>query len=381
MKRVLSFFLSILMILSVCSFMVFAEDENEEVEEKTATISVGSARGFASQLVTVFVEVKDVEYLYGATVKIKYDKRLELVSANNPTQTNGGYFANQETSAIYQQGGGGINGEYTYVGITNTGKALMKESGIFVSLSFRIPQDARVGDSYSIKIESSGSHLATDIDKEQDFIVSNGTISVLDYFGCGGDAHLYTEVVESQWSELSTGYIRNTCSKCGYTDISINEPTAIDVITYDGAAINYTGNPSGIAPIFTANMGALKYYATVDPTFKQYDVEAGLMIIRNGEIVYDELFYQESKKGQDESDNYKVYAKMEKVSVYDKFEFRAYVKISDKVTKQQRVDYTIGTYNGDEVITILNIVQGLNIELYPEENQPYLEKVKSGLGQ
>lgn len=378
MKRVLSFFLSVLMIFSICSFAVFAEDE---AEEKTATVRVGHGKGFASQLVTVFVDVSDAEYLYGATVKIKYDKRLELVSVSNPTQANGGYFTNQDKSAIYKQGGGGINGEYTYVGITHTGEAVRKEAGIFTNLTFRIPQNAKVGDSYSIKVESSGTKLATGIDSEQDFIVSNGSISVLDYFGCGGDSHSFAEVVESQWSDLSTGYIRNTCSICGYTDITINEPTSFEAITYEGAAINHTGKPSGIAPIFTVNMSGLNYYATVDSTFKQYDIEAGLMVLKNGEIVYNELFYEEGKKGQDESDSYKVYTKLENVSVYDKFEFRAYIKISDKSTNQQRVEYVIGSYNGKEEITILDIVQGLNVKLYPKESQSYLDKIKNGLGQ
>lgn len=381
MKRILSFFLSVIMIFSMCSFMVFAEDENEEVEEKIATISVGSGKGFASQLVTVFVEASNTEYLYGATVKVKYDKRLELVNANNPTQTNGGYFASEETSAIYNQGGGGINGEYTYVGVTNTGKAIMKESGVFVSLSFRIPQNAKVGDSYSIKIDSLGSRLAKDVDAEQTFTVSNGSITVVENYGCSGNSHTYDEFEESPLSDLSTGYTRRTCSSCGYTDVTITKPTAIEAITYEGAAINYTGNPSGIAPIFTVNMSSLYYSATLDPTYGKYDIEAGLMVLKNGELVYDELFFQEGKKGQDLSNDYKVFTKLENVSVYDKFEFRAYIKISDKETKQQRIDYIIGTYKGAEEITILNIVQGLEIKAYPEEHQAYLNKVKEGLGQ
>lgn len=382
MKRILSFLLSVLMIFSVCSsFVIFAEGE-AETEDKTAVINVNSTQGFASQLVTVTVDISNTEALYGATVKIKYDKALQLVSVNNPTQANGGYFASQEKSAIYQQGGGGINGEYVYVGLTHTGEAINKEAGLFVNLTFRIPQNAKVGNTYSVKIDSAHSKLATGVDTNQKFVISNGTISVLNYFGCGGDSHSFEEVYESAWTDLSNGYIRNTCTACQYTDIVINESPELDVVTYEGVAMNYTGKPSGIAPIFTVNTSSLDYCATSDPTFKYYDFEAGLMVYKNGELIHNELFYEEGKTNWEELvEEYKVYKKIENVSVYDKFEFRLYIRISDSVTKQQRIDYVVATLNGEEEITILNIAQELNVKAYPTEHQAYLNKVRDGLGQ
>ena len=92
--------------------------------------------------------------------------------------------------------------------------------------------------------------------------------------------------------------------------------------------MNYTGKPSGIAPIFTVNTSSLDYYATSDPTFKYYDFEAGLMVYKNGELIHNELFYEEGKTNWEELvEEYKVYKKIENVSVYDKFEFRLYIRI------------------------------------------------------
>ena len=78
MKRILSFLLSVLMIFSVCSsFVIFAEGE-AETEDKTAVINVNSTQGFASQLVTVTVDISNTEALYGATVKLNMIRRFSL---------------------------------------------------------------------------------------------------------------------------------------------------------------------------------------------------------------------------------------------------------------------------------------------------------------
>ena len=117
MKRVLSMLLMVIMLASLfSSFSVFAADEvaGEEPEQKNAEIEVKNKTGFASQAVTVAISIDNAKELSAATLKIEYDKALELLSVEN-----GAFFSNMAPSAIYAQDVNGINGEYTYVGYGN----------------------------------------------------------------------------------------------------------------------------------------------------------------------------------------------------------------------------------------------------------------------
>ena len=60
-------------------------------------------------------------------------------------------------------------------------------------------------------------------------------------------------------------------------------------------------------------------------------------------------------------------------------EFKAFIRITDKNTHEQRYVFLNATYNGSEKISILDVVNGLNVSLYDDESQAYLNKVISGL--
>ena len=161
MKRILSLLLTLIMVLSLCS-TILADDV------KASTITVQGTNGFASQTVSVVVRIDETLGLSAATLKIKYDTRLELISVEN-----GDFFANIAESAIYMQDTAGVNGEYLYVGI-NDGDDSSKVRGEFLKLNFKLPADAQQGEEFNVEIDKKESLLATGVDSSKKFDVVNG---------------------------------------------------------------------------------------------------------------------------------------------------------------------------------------------------------------
>ena len=360
MKRILSLLLTLVMVISLCSTFVLAEDVRNTV------ITVQDAQGAASQLVTVVVRIDDTYGLSGATLKIKYDTRLELISAQN-----GGFFENTAESAIYMQDTAGINGEYTYVGLDD-GEDSTKVRGEFVKLGFKLPDDAQLNDTYAVELVKEKSVLASGIDASKNFSVVNGKITVTEGSLCA--THTFGEYVSFGTSSyLSNGYKYRICSTCNAVESEYTPATAINVFEYLGMSMNYTGEPSGIAPMFKVNMDMLNLVYAQNIKNK---VDAGIVVYKNGEVYDEEVFFGTGATYELVEDT--LFIKVNDVSVYDEFTFKAYVKITNEETKEERIAYTTATLRGSEEISICDVAKCLNLSHYSKENRLYLQNILDG---
>lgn len=378
MKRVLSMLLMVIMLASLfSSFSVFAADEvaGEEPEQKNAEIEVKNKTGFASQAVTVAISIDNAKELSAATLKIEYDKALELLSVEN-----GAFFSNMAPSAIYAQDVNGINGEYTYVGYGN-GDNIDKTRGTIVTLTFKLPDNAKFGNSYQVKVVSNKSSLITGIDGHCEFSVIDGKISALASTACSTHSFSEYTVISQKASYTKTAYKYRTCTKCNVAEVVKADATEVkNVFTYEGVAINYTGKPSGIAPVFTVDKSLSFTASRIEASQKGTKVDAGIIVYKNGEYYTEEIFFGDSTTIS-LNENNKLFIKIENESVFAKFEFKAYIRITDTETKDQRYIYTTATYKDKEQISIVDVVRGLKINVYPKEDREYLNKVLNGMVQ
>ena len=361
MKKVLSLLLALMMVFSVCTTVIFAEGE------RSHAISVQDAVGFPSQVTTVMVNIKDTYGISAANLKIKYDKRLELISCEN-----GNFFNNMGKSAIYKQDTSGVNGEYIYIGINN-GENSAKIEGTFVKLNFMIPADAQEGEEFKVEIAKKESVLATGVDATLNYSVTNGKITAQSANNCG-DNHTYGEAVTvGVQSVLSNGYSYRICTACNYCVVEYSPATEFDVYEYLGTSINYTGKPSGIAPMFKVNMTALDAIKTDNPNCK---VNAGIEIYKNGVFYDEESFYGEGASYELKDDV--LFVKITDVSVLEEFTFKAYVKLSNSSTGEARTAYTVATVRDSEEISICDVVKCLDVNQYSKENKQYLKNILEG---
>ncbi|MBR2024358.1 MAG: hypothetical protein IKA02_00955 [Clostridia bacterium] len=360
MKRILSLLLTFIMVFSLCG-TILAQDV------KDATITVQDAIGFPSQTVSVVVRIDETYGLSAATLKIKYDKRLELISVEN-----GDFFTNIADSAIYMQDTAGVNGEYLYIGI-NDGDDLAKVRGEFVKLNFKIPADAEEGEEFKVEIDKKASLLTTGTDSSKKFDLVNGKITSYEANHCGGNHTFGEDVVLGTASFLSTGYKYRICTACRYTETEYQPATEIRAYEYLGTSINYTGKPSGIAPMFKVDENALNYVKTVN---SECNVEAGIVVYKNG-IRYDEEVFFGNGATYSLVDNV-LFVKVNNVSAYDEFTFKAYVKITNESTGEERIAYTIATVDGSEEISICDVTKKLNLKSYSKENRAYLQNILDG---
>ena len=359
MKRVLSLLLTLIMVLSLCS-VIFAQDV------KKATVTVQNAAGAPSQTVSVIVRIDETYGLSGATLKINYDERLELISVEN-----GDFFTNIASSAIYKQDTAGVNGEYLYVGI-NDGDDSTKVRGEFVKLNFMIPSDAQADEEFSVEIDKKSSVLATGIDSSKPFDLVNGKITVEAGAVCG--SHTFNEwTVLGTKSYLSNGYKYRLCSVCSYTETEYEPATEIRVFEYLGTCINYTGKPSGIAPMFKVDQNMLTFVYGQNIKCK---VDAGIVVYKNGVKCDEEVFFGDGATYELKDDI--LFVKQTDVSAYDEFTFKAYVKITDKATGEERIAYTVATLDGSEEISICDVTKKLNLKSYSKENRVYLQNILDG---
>ena len=369
MKRIISVFLMLIMLTCLfSSYSVFAADTDK------ASIQVKNKQGYASEAITIAVTAEQTLGISGAVLKIKYDTALELLYVEN-----GSFFKNMAQSAIYGQSTGGVNGEYTYIGYDN-GENSNKVKGTFLYLTFKLPDNAEFGDTYNVSVVKEESTLTVGTDSKKDFTVENGLVTALPSTAC--QTHTFPEytVISEKASYTQVAYKYRICSSCKVAEVVKSSATNIpELITYDGVAINYTGSPSGIAPVFIVDKTKLSLLSTrvstVQPNAK---VEAGIIVYKNGEYYYEELFFGDSKTA-DFDENNKMFVKLENESVFAKFEFKAYIKITDTETKEQRYEYVSATYKGNEKISILDVVKGLYIKAYSKQDQTYLNKVLNGL--
>lgn len=360
MKRTLSLLLALIMVFTLCS-TILADNV------KASTVTVQESTGFPSQTVSVVVRIDETLGLSAATLKIKYDQRLELISV-----ANGDFFTNIAESAIYMQDTAGVNGEYLYIGI-NDGTDSSKVRGEFLKLNFKIPADATDGEEFKVEIDKKASVLATGTDSSKKFDIVNGKIIAASSNHCG-ENHTFGEyVILGTKSYLSNGYKYRICSTCNYTETEYEPATAINAFEYLGTSINYTGKPSGIAPMFKVNSEELDAVRILNSSCK---VDAGIVVYKNGVKCDEEVFFGEGATY--ELKDGILFVKQTDVSAYDEFIFKAYVKITNQETGEERIAYTTATLDGSEEISICDVTKKLNLKSYSKENRVYLQNILDG---
>lgn len=359
MKRTVSIFLALIMALSLFTSVTFATSAEKPV------ITVREASGFATQTVDVAIDISKVKDLSGATLKIKYDTALELVSV-----ANGNYFSNIADSAIYGKDTSGINGEFLYIGLDN-GEDSQKVIGTLLTLTFKISEGASVGDKYAVKIDKVNSILTTGTDSYFDFDTVGGFVTVGEYTGC--QTHSYEETTVSNAGYFTNGYSYKRCTVCGSMETKIVPATNIDAFDFMGVAMNYTGKPSGIAPMYTVKASVLDGLKNVSPDWR---VEAGIIVYKDGKVYDEEVFFGEGATYQ-LVDNV-LFVKVNDVSVYDKFTFKAYVKITDTVNNMERIAYNTAVLGENEAISICDVAKCLDLSAFSKENRTYLQNILDG---
>jgi hypothetical protein len=225
-------------------------------------------------------------------------------------------------------------------------------------MTFVIPADAKAGDVYNISVGNS-SKLVTGVDSETPYNIQNGKISVIDnQSNC--QEHVFSEpTVVSESGYISDGYSYKVCTQCSIAEIEHTEATEVNVLEFAGMSMNYTANPSGIAPMY--NINAIKFTTTAATISADgYSVELGVIATRNGEVVKEEVLYKNGSWTTFPDKNV-VFLKLENIYVYDKYSFKAYVKIYDPSTLQERVIYTDAILRGSTNISISDVVNCMDI--------------------
>lgn len=198
MKRFLSLFLAVILVLSCIPMTAFASTTAD------STITVETISAAAGATVDVDISITNNPGIAGATFTIKYHEDLTLLSA-----TNGSAFAELD----YTQPGTFSNPcNFTW----DSENAEATENGVFLTLTFQVAEDA----AENAKLNVDLSYRYGDIfnnDEDLDFNVVNGNVVVLDYIP--GDVY-EDGVINSKDTRLIRQYIAG-----GY-DITINESAA-----------------------------------------------------------------------------------------------------------------------------------------------------------
>lgn len=368
MKKIISIFLSCIMLLGVLVIPSFAENG--------VNVSVSSESGFASQAVEVEIKLDDAVSLSAMQIKINYDKKLQLIKVESGSDITDAHDVS-----------GAENGSYTFVGLSLGSKASPNTSftagTVVATLTFVIPSDAEVGDEYNVSVSTLNSKLVTtdetDIGKVKDnpITVTNGKITVEKGSPCS--KHSFADEVKlSEQSYIHHEITYKECTKCQFTELTKKAPFATNIIEHKGNAIVYTGQPRGLASAFIVNKEAVSAIEALG-----YSVEIRTEIVKTGttEILEQTLFYgngvlEESKAVYDSG---VIYEKIEGISSLESYNIYASVKIIDEKTGEFYEEINYATVKGNANISIYSIVNIMTISKYDATSRQYLEGVKNGV--
>jgi len=198
MKRFLSLFLSLLLIIGCIPTTAFAATDTD------STITVETISAAAGGTVDVDISIANNPGIAGATFKISYHEDLTLVSA-----TNGAAFADLD----YTQPGTFSNPcNFTW----DSENAEATSDGVFLTLSFQVAEDATENSKLNVDISYRPGDVFSS-EEDLDFNIINGNVVVLDYMP--GDV-FEDGVINAKDTRIIRQYITG-----GY-DIEINEAAA-----------------------------------------------------------------------------------------------------------------------------------------------------------
>lgn len=364
MKKFLSLFLVIASLaVMVLPMQIFAAG--------TPTVSAKDAQSFASGTVRVEVRIDDTTPISCVKLNIKYDTALELLYVEN-----GSFFKELQKSPIYNQDIGAQDGVYTYIGnhdMKDGQENVNKVRESLLYMTFKLPDDAKVGDTYKIEVLKEGSEvikLSGEALQNVDFNVASATVTVVEGNSCGEGNHALLPKMVSSASYLTPGFSYIKCAACGYTEVTKEPAFAIDAFGYEGVAIRYQGNPSGIAATFTVDKEIIKKIEEAG-----YAVEVGTTATY-GENTLTRVYYGE---GATESiKDGKIFSVVTGISAYQNVEIQAYITVKDKTSNLSRTEYLGATLKGKDAFSIQDVVLLMDISKYSQKSQNYLNSVLNG---
>ncbi|MBQ6874381.1 MAG: InlB B-repeat-containing protein [Clostridia bacterium] len=170
MKKVVSWMLVILMLISALPITLFAEASSQ------AILSIESAYVSPGETFDVKVEIKNNPGIVSANLRLTFDDGLVLVGA-----TNGDAFSTLTYIPPKQLSSGGkitSNCQIAWTGFDIDDKDI--KDGTVVTLTFELDESARIGENYDIDISSLSGDI---VDKNLNSVLltASGTVTAIDY--------------------------------------------------------------------------------------------------------------------------------------------------------------------------------------------------------
>ena len=165
MKKLVTALLAVMMIASLASLAAFADGETAfHVMDTTVE------EGATEVTVTVNIENTPAAGITGAKWFINYDEALTLKKAEKGTFTAEGQFGTSQNLT-----------DKPYSFLWALGIDAVKVDGSLCTVTFTLPEGAKVGDTYSVSVTySEDDTLDMNLESYRGFTMINGTISVVE---------------------------------------------------------------------------------------------------------------------------------------------------------------------------------------------------------
>lgn len=164
MKKLVTALLAVMMIASLASLAAFADGETAfHVMDTTVE------EGATEVTVTVNIENTPAAGITGAKWFINYDEALTLKKAEKGTFTAEGQFGTSQNLT-----------DKPYSFLWALGTAAVTEDGSLCTVTFTLPEGAKVGDTYKVSVTySADDTLDMNLESYKDITMIDGTISVV----------------------------------------------------------------------------------------------------------------------------------------------------------------------------------------------------------
>ena len=165
MKKLVTALLAVMMIASLASLAAFADGEKTAFHVMDTTVEEGATE----VTVTVNIENTPAAGITGAKWFINYDEALTLKKAEKGTFTAEGQFGTSQNLT-----------DKPYSFLWALGTAAVTEDGSLCTVTFTLPEGAKVGDTYKVSVTySADDTLDMNLESYKDITMIDGTISVV----------------------------------------------------------------------------------------------------------------------------------------------------------------------------------------------------------
>ena len=165
MKKLVTALLAVMMIASLASLAAFADGEKTAFHVMDTTVEEGATE----VTVTVNIENTPAAGITGAKWFINYDEALTLKKAEKGTFTAEGQFGTSQNLT-----------DKPYSFLWALGTAAVTEDGSLCTVTFTLPEGAKVGDTYKVSVTySADDTLDMNLESYKGFTMIDGTISVV----------------------------------------------------------------------------------------------------------------------------------------------------------------------------------------------------------